>query len=453
MIVLYGAMLIVSMIAACVGPFYYCKKSNKLRYDRSESLENKSPLVHIKVFHPHEEQSSSDIVPDVSESSQCSTDSNEIKETKQVVTEAESQIESQIVPANPLLQRRRYHKAQSSRIWSSALSNQLDIIRNSSSEICGTRRVVKAQIESQPINSASKSQNLLSTTRSESYDSRYNSSNSLVDDKVRKLSSAIVKKWKSLKKTLIRPRSNRLKVSNHLKTVNAQTLSVPIATLNLPNSPFQYSAILQRNRGIDVSTSTRLSASDTDVRTCKQEMKIREDKDDKKNEASKQNDLQNDHKSLINSDMETLQELMSLIKHHSVNGKLICDLSISGLAMNQTQLINLFEATSGSAKSASIVTSEEASIISTKFRKNSNELSSTKDSSYYEHPLQKFYINMPKIFKDLSISRLFLSREESERSNYDTPSMQAFDRSRTLSLSRNETSHLACPKITRKFVA
>ncbi|XP_017787770.1 PREDICTED: uncharacterized protein LOC108570421 [Habropoda laboriosa] len=396
-----------------------------------------------QISQPHRDQSSNETISNTPDCKQNSTDSTGAKEMEQVAREAGpvSSEEARIVPVKPPRNRVRVKK----RIWSSALTGQLENITNSSSEVGGTTKVVQAQIEGNPVNCAS-SQAFEPFRCDYGNSSRNGSSqNHLKPEKARKLSSGFGKKWKNLKKALISSSSEQPTLFKGTETDNTERLNVPARTLK-PYSPLQYSAMLQKSRLVDASTSTRISAN------------ARAQNDET---VAKRGSLHNNvetHSTRNDSpypNTGTLQEVASLINDQSVDGKLLCDVSIRGLAMNQAQFLDLFEASEGSTRTASIVTTEEASIISIKFHRprNTNENLQTSDTSFFECPLKKLYKNLPEIFEISPISKLFKSQEVSERSNPVAPSIHVSDHSRSLNNSRNETSYIAFPNVTNRFVA
>ncbi|CAK9797335.1 hypothetical protein ANTQUA_LOCUS1124 [Anthophora quadrimaculata] len=400
------------------------------------------------ISQPHRNKSSNETISNTLDCKQSSIDSTEAKEMKQVAQDVGpvSSEEARIVPVKPPRSRHRVQR----RIWSSALKGQLENITNSSSEIGGTTKVVQAQIEGNPVNSAS----------SEAFEphrcdygnpSRNGTSQShLKNAKTRKLSIGIGKKWKSLKKTLISSSSERSTLCKDTDIDETQRLNVPVQT-SKQCSPLEYSAVLQKNRLVDASTSTRISANASNMRMQNDETVAKRGYLHNNVEIPSmqpQNDSPYSNKG-------TIQEVASLIQNQSVDGKLICDVSITGLAMNQAQFLDLFEATEGGARTASIVTTEESSIISIKFhrRRNSNENSKISDTSFYKCPLKKLYRSLPEIFEVLPISKLFKSHEVSGKLHRATPSIRVSDHSRTLNNSRNETSYIAFPNVTKRFVA
>nr|XP_012143655.1 PREDICTED: uncharacterized protein LOC105662824 isoform X1 [Megachile rotundata] len=426
MLVKFVAALIVGTITACVGPFYYCKKfrekcgtSNKC-FDKSESFESESPLIHIKITHPCRNEFTNKTTSDACDDTRNSADPKESKETKQVVRDVGqvSTKESRIVPYKTSLNQKR----TSTKIWSSAMRGKLNRIKSSSTELCGSSKVVRAQVE---VNPSSSSSNEASDIHGHihSNSSRLTSSQSnLADEKVRKLSSVAVKKWKNLKRTLICSRSEKSTVQ---KEAGKEGLTVPTH-----NSTSRYSP-LQKSRLVDVSTSTRLSAN-------------------VQNEPMTKNNLENSNESQKVrrcSSAEALQEIASLIQSQSINGTSICDVKIKGLTMNQTDLMNLFQATNQSG-TPSIIATEEASIISIKFHRGS----SSKNTSYYECPLRKIYRKLPELFEDLSFSEL-LKSEEVEKSHRATPAIQVSEYSDRMNDSRNETSYIDLPKLRNGLMA
>ncbi|OAD58523.1 hypothetical protein WN48_11028 [Eufriesea mexicana] len=442
MVVCLGAALVFGVIAACVASCYYCKRLYQ-QYDKDESIDSEPPLVRIKISHPQQEQkSSNEIGSDASDSRGNSIDSNEAEEVKQVVEDAGpvSMEEPRTVSVKLPPDRRRV----SSKIWSTALQNQLKDITNSSSEICGSTRVVQAQIEVKPTNLRGRKDSLGDDCDNSSRCA--STENHLTNEKGRKL-SFVAKKLKNLKKTII---SSRPACS--VRRFRNQRLSIPLETHNQPSPIVECSSLLPNNRFVDVSTSTRISANASNLRAQHDEaMASYSNRLSENGETSKQTG--NDHQSIVNSKSETLQEVVSLIKRQSIKGKSICDVTINGLAINHAELLDLFEASEGETRSASIVSTKEASIISIKFhRRRNDELSDTKDTSYYECPLTKFYRSLPELFEDISFPRLFRSQEVLETSK-PTPSIRVSDHSMGLMNSTNETSYISIPRVRGNFVA
>ncbi|XP_076248682.1 uncharacterized protein LOC143188359 [Calliopsis andreniformis] len=354
----------------------------------------------------------------------------------------------------------------STRIWSRELRRQLESITDSSLEpCCGTTKVVQAQIEANPRSSVSNSHEaskLLKSKRSSHgsvFDQGY-----LNDEKGKKISSVVANKLKNLKKTLICPRlamevefilreklyyyeirgqlhirTNKSLVFTSYETDETQRLNLPIPSFN-HRSPAEQSTLFQKNHLDNVSTSTRISANVSDARRQNDEILTKHDNLERNNETP----LKLSEDDYSSSKKEELQEIVSLIKRQSVNGKSVCDVRISGLMMNQSELLELFEATRGETRSASIVTTEEASIISIKFHRHSSshKKAHEKDSSFFEDSLRKLYKSLPERLEDLSPFKVFRSQERSGPSNRVTPTIQVSDHS-SRNKSKNETSYMS----------
>ncbi|XP_015438899.1 PREDICTED: uncharacterized protein LOC107193879 [Dufourea novaeangliae] len=393
-------------------------------------------MIHIKLLYPHRGQLSHDTLSDAYDSRRNSIDSNDAKEMKQVVQETKPvpSKETQIVPVKPP---RRDRRRVSANMWSSALKNQLDQITNESTDVSGgTTKIMRAQIEVNP--SAPSNQEASDSLGYKSLHPGDRISPELVDgqshtndERARRLSSAVVKKWKNLKKNLMCSRTKKAMILRDSESDETQRLNLPVPA-SVQRAPAAQSTMLQKTRLVDVSTSTRISGN---IQTDQYSMK--------QNNNNENNESRMRSSDQANPRPEALDGMVSLIKRRSVNGKSIVDVRIDGLVMNQSELLDLFEVTRSKSRSASIVTTEEASIISIKFhrRRNSTESMHSKDNSFLEDSLVKFQKSILEVFKDLSFSRLFGSREQSRNSNPATPSIQISNYTRMLYGSRNETSY------------
>ncbi|XP_076686106.1 uncharacterized protein LOC143378235 [Andrena cerasifolii] len=456
MIAIFGTVLLISVIIACVGPRYYCKKREE-NNDTGEPIEGETPLVHIKISHPHRSQLTNDTYSDVYDCRRNSIDSNDAKEIQQVVQEAEPvpAEEAQIVSVKPPRERRRI----STRIWSPALRNQLENITNSSSEVSGRNMiVVQAQIEAKPRALGSSSHEASGMHQSISFPPDYSTSPGLVlnrkylrDEKWRKKSSIVVKKLKNMKRTLICSRSDKSTDIKEYTADETQRLNLPVFPAADQCLPVDHSTMLRKSRVVDASTSTRISGNISGTKRQNDEIVRKHDNSNRSDGAcSKRAEIDRPY-----SNPGGLGEMVSLIKHRSVNGKSVCDVRISGLTMNQSDLVDLLEATGGATPSASIVTTEEASIFSIKFQRpgnNSGEMRAN-DSSFLEGSLNKLLKILPERLEESALFRLFRSKEQSKPSNPAPPSIKISDHSTTLGRSRNETSYLAAPNARTRIVA
>ncbi|XP_076645375.1 uncharacterized protein LOC143354892 [Halictus rubicundus] len=287
---------------------------------------------------------------------------------KQVVQEAkEAAEEVQNGPVIPSLNRRRVP----GKISSPALRNQLEDTTNEFSEICdGSATLVQTQIEVHPrmcsdehIKAVDTSHESLDSTKYKSLAPVFrnlepvNNNDCANNEKTKKL--PLIRKKKNFKRIFIRSRSKKSMVHNGFETDESQRLNLA--------SPAAQSTMLQKSAQVNVSLhETRLRDDGTST---------------KRNDSSEYSESPNEDKEQLSSRTEASREMVSLINRQSVDGKSMCDVTINGLTMNQSDLLDLFEATE--ARSVSMMTTEEALIITTKFhrRKNGNETVQTEDDS------------------------------------------------------------------------
>lgn len=247
-------------------------------------------------------------------------------------------------------------------------------------------------------------------------------------------------------------RTEKSMIFKGYETDETERLNLPVPNLHVnQRSPMQHSTLLRRSRLDNVSTSTRISANVSDIR--------RPNEASKNHSSDKNETLKQPESDYSCSNNEELQEMVSLIKRQSVNGKSVCDVRISGLTMNQSELLDLFEATRSETRSASIMTTKEASIISIKFHRQGNGSGGvhSRDGSFFEDTLNKICKSLPE---GLSPFNVFRSQERSGtseashnvRNNRANPTIKVTDHS-SLSKSRNETSYMAMPKIGNKPIA
>ncbi|XP_054006601.1 uncharacterized protein LOC128891241 isoform X1 [Hylaeus anthracinus] len=402
MIPLLGLAAVCGAITFCLVPLCYCKKSVKNHVlDKNERVE--SPVVHIRISHPHQDKLSNDI---------CNPDGK-----------------------LPSCRRRT-----STKIWSTPLRKKLKHITDSSAEMCcGTKTVVQAQIEPNPmLNNNEDSESFRCKSLRNDHDSPGQASNQqkLNDERTKKTSSAFGKKWKKLK-ILFRIRSKKSVPFKDFEIDKIQRLNVPISTSG-HRSPSKHAAQLNR---CDVSTSTMISRNQNNeiVENCNDS--------DKTIEIPSKEEIDQRY-----SNAKAIQEAVSLTNRSSVDGKSVCDLRITGLTMNQSQLLDLFEATGGQTRTASIVTTEEASIISIKFyhRRNSNEATDATDSFIHEGPfggfIWKLYKRLPERLEETPFARLFRSQDQGQSSNLAASSIRVSNNSKTSYGSRNNTSYFGFPR-------
>ncbi|XP_043260359.1 uncharacterized protein LOC122401957 [Colletes gigas] len=421
MIPLIGLVAAICMAAVCVGQMYCYNRMRKNHsewsgskvLDENEQMENDLPIVRIKILQASPNQFANDT---------CNSDDK----------------------------RPDFRHRTSTKIWSSPLRKQLERSRNLSGGTChSTNRVVQAQIETNPIACVSNNNQVSELLRRRSFrldhvDSPRQDTNlrNANDKPPRKLSSVVYKKWKKLKKMIIPSRSRNSVPFDDVVIDDTQRLNLPGTASDQPSSPAKQSTMLQTNQSVDVSTSTRMSVNALPMRNQTDEIVTNQCNVDENIETlSKQGT--NDRQC---SNAEAMQEAVSLIKRQTFDGKSVCDVRITGLSMNQSQLLDLLESTGSQTRSASIVTTEEASIISIKFyhRRDSGETIQTKDNSSFEGPFWKFYKNLPERLEDMSFSSFFRSQEQPRKLN--PPSIYVSDHSRTPNGSRNNTSYIRFPE-------
>ncbi|XP_026673174.1 uncharacterized protein LOC113464870 isoform X2 [Ceratina calcarata] len=418
MILFFGGVLVACVVfVACITP-PYCRSIQRQHSEHeNESSEDESTLVQIQVTDLGANAVHSKKTTGESNREHSAVDSNKNKEQNEIASNSVYSGEARIVPVKVYTYKQ--HRV-SGGIWSSVLKDQLQNITNSSSEVHGSRRIVRAQIERNPTSSSS-IEPIDAVVNNHNCSGRVPIPSHVTDQEARKLpsSSAIIKRLKKI----LRRRSQKA-LSKHVKSDGNQ--SVPTQTLN------QCSPLKRKS----VSTSTRLSVNGSNVKTRNGEVIIRHDSD---NDETVRHLRPDSHQ----SNTGPFQEMVSLIKRESTNGNSVCDLRIRGLVVNQSQLLELFNAAEGVSRNASIVTTEEASVLTIKFnrRRESSEGSFTRNTSFYECPLVKFYRNLPQIFEDLSISKLFHSQDVSNNPQHDSCNNHL----------RNDSSYKSFPKITNRF--
>lgn len=439
-----AAILGIGVITACIGPLFYCTQSSQGRAppdDKEETTSSETPRVCIEVSHPRRKSnspsSSTHVSRQDSENSVATPSNNggEAGETVRGATVSTGNLPS--LPIRPPRSRRRTHACEPvlsdgeltarrpSGIWSVTLKEQLRRMSDSSSGTCARPKSVRTDVEVHPRNYVSSSSEgrtdpftFLSLPRDGSGSSKsLSTKGGLEDEKGRRISELVVRKWRILKKSLIRTRSNKPSLAEEAETeVEKQRLGIPVPVLP-GQSPVGHSTMLRKHRLIDASTSTKISQNILEPRERNGQV-IAEAKGVERNHGILSLRPREAGADAVNTtDGEIMQSMMSLIERDSISQEQpVCDLRITGLSLSQAELLDLLEAAGAKRKSTSVITTEEASVISIKFHKQPapKDKARINESANLSQqcPPRTRCKNLPGRFQDALLPQLFRAREQ-----------------------------------------
>nr|XP_033340078.1 uncharacterized protein LOC117228427 [Megalopta genalis] len=314
-------------ITGCVAPLCQRPSSND-HNSNGKSVESKSTEGESRKESRKTSQAKNPLSNDTSDTcdrNRNSNNPNDAKEKRQVVqqTKPVSSEKAQISPAIPTLNQSRISG-----------KNHLENITNAPPSVCdGSVRVVQADIEVHPEMHLSRNQESLDSTKYVSFQADQNCLN--------------VEKAKKRASFLKKLNFKRIKTCTRSKT------SIPAAQ----------STMLQDGKAVNASSSNRISAN------------ILETKSQDVGASAKETGLNGNGESREENcerrPSKTLQEIVPLINNRPAGEKLMCNIRINGLAMNQTDL-DLLESTEGKTRSVSMTTTEETFVISIEFDRRRN---------------------------------------------------------------------------------